>query len=423
MKTALLLSPHSDKQEKNLGFKPSLAKSKKKSGIQYDGDKHLVTIAPTGSGKGRCSIIPALLEYPGNVVVVDPKGENYAVTARRRREMGHKVVLLDPFNITGHPSDSFNLFDSIKLSKDDPYSECQLITSNLSGSGSMSSDRYWDDTASSLLAGIIAYLNHKHKDGSACVRQVVEFMFQDDLTYYIAVILDNEKDLPDFVRDSFIAHISIPSDRTRPCVDSTAHSYLNIFRSPLLIKSMEKSTFDLNDFIKGEPLDIYIVFPPDKMKSHQRVLVQWILTLIKATVSRRSIPEETTLFLLDETATLGTMDAMSNFLTLCRGYGVKMWLFFQDLQQIRQYYKDAYHTILNNAGVLQIFGIENHLNARELQEYTGIPAATFRTLPVNKQVLVVSGKDYIGADKYDYLNDEKFKKLFDDNPFYGKDGR
>ena len=159
------------------------------------------------------------------------------------------------------------------------------------------------------------------------------------------------------------------------------------------------------------------------MKSHQRVLVQWILTLIKATVSRRSIPEETTLFLLDETATLGTMDALSNFLTLCRGYGVKMWLFFQDLQQIRQYYKDAYHTILNNAGVLQIFGIENHLNARELQEYTGIPAATFRTLPVNKQVLVVSGKDYIGADKYDYLNDEKFKKLFDDNPFYGKDGR
>ncbi|MGB1288308.1 MAG: type IV secretory system conjugative DNA transfer family protein, partial [Aggregatilineales bacterium] len=59
--------------------------------IHYTGDSHLVTIAPTGAGKGRCAIIPNLLRYRGPVVVVDPKGENYAVTARTRREMGQKV--------------------------------------------------------------------------------------------------------------------------------------------------------------------------------------------------------------------------------------------------------------------------------------------------------------------------------------------
>ena len=67
------------------------------SPMTYADDPHLMTFAPTGSGKGRGIIIPTLLSYPGSVVVIDPKGENYKVTARRRREMGHQVVVLDPF--------------------------------------------------------------------------------------------------------------------------------------------------------------------------------------------------------------------------------------------------------------------------------------------------------------------------------------
>jgi type IV secretion system protein VirD4 len=69
--------------------------------ILHKGAGHLMTIASTGAGKGVGCIIPALLRHPGPVVVIDPKGENYAVTARARREMGQQVVLLDPFQITG----------------------------------------------------------------------------------------------------------------------------------------------------------------------------------------------------------------------------------------------------------------------------------------------------------------------------------
>jgi type IV secretion system protein VirD4 len=61
-------------------------------------DSHLMTIAPTGAGKGRDVIIPNLLSYEGSVVVFDPKGENYDVTHRYRRdELGHQIVVLDPF--------------------------------------------------------------------------------------------------------------------------------------------------------------------------------------------------------------------------------------------------------------------------------------------------------------------------------------
>jgi len=43
--------------------------------------KHVLTCAPTGSGKGIGCAIPNLLEYPGSVFCLDVKGENFAVTA------------------------------------------------------------------------------------------------------------------------------------------------------------------------------------------------------------------------------------------------------------------------------------------------------------------------------------------------------
>src|ERR1022692_4037120 len=61
--------------------------------------QHLLTIAPTRSGKGVSLIIPNLLNYRGAVLVVDPKGENAWVTAEYRRNvLGQKTVIVDPWD-------------------------------------------------------------------------------------------------------------------------------------------------------------------------------------------------------------------------------------------------------------------------------------------------------------------------------------
>ena len=82
--------------------------------ILMEPEGHLLTIAPTGAGKGVGCIIPALLRHEGPVIVIDPKGENVAVTARSRRERGERVVVLDPMGITSEPTSSFNPLDLIK---------------------------------------------------------------------------------------------------------------------------------------------------------------------------------------------------------------------------------------------------------------------------------------------------------------------
>ncbi|GER06692.1 hypothetical protein GCM10007972_13030 [Iodidimonas muriae] len=79
-------------------------------GLWFDGDGHLITVAASGAGKGVCSVIPNLLTWEGSVICNDPKGENAAVTAKRRREMGQEVHVHEPMGSARRPAMGLALF-------------------------------------------------------------------------------------------------------------------------------------------------------------------------------------------------------------------------------------------------------------------------------------------------------------------------
>lgn len=75
--------------------------------LRYAGPAHLLTMAPTRSGKGVGTLIPNLLTANRSVICIDPKGENARITGRARNRFG-PVHVLDPFGVTGLPSAAFN---------------------------------------------------------------------------------------------------------------------------------------------------------------------------------------------------------------------------------------------------------------------------------------------------------------------------
>src|SRR6185437_1173037 len=76
-------------------------------------DRHMFTIAGSRGGKGISVIIPNLLTFEGSILCIDPKGENAKITARRRRELGQDVFIVDPFHICGEKSDCLNPFETL----------------------------------------------------------------------------------------------------------------------------------------------------------------------------------------------------------------------------------------------------------------------------------------------------------------------
>src|SRR5208283_6167211 len=118
--------------------------------------RHVLTCAPTRSGKGIGCVIPHLLTYPGSVFCLDLKGENAAVTAARRVQLGNQVAVIDPFGVTGQPARSVNWFDWIDLSSPECVSEAAALADMLilpSGHES-----HWDDAARSFVQGLLLHV-------------------------------------------------------------------------------------------------------------------------------------------------------------------------------------------------------------------------------------------------------------------------
>src|SRR6202034_3656291 len=81
--------------------------------IVYQGERHLLLFGPNGTGKGTRFLIPNLLSIKDrSIVVIDPKGELAAVTAKFRSTISD-VVLLNPFNVLGLGSAGFNPLASL----------------------------------------------------------------------------------------------------------------------------------------------------------------------------------------------------------------------------------------------------------------------------------------------------------------------
>ena len=131
------------------------------------------------------------------------------------------------------------------------------------------------------------------------------------------------------------------------------------------------SSFSLHELVDGDPLSIYLVIPPEKLESHGNLLKVWLSIMIAALTNRRSRPEHPTLFIVDEAAQLGHMPQLRQAITLLRGYGVRVWSFWQDLSQIQGLYPHTWETILNNSRGQQYFGQVTRIGAEQTHAMTG----------------------------------------------------
>jgi type IV secretion system protein VirD4 len=402
-----------------MGFQAALSDGKQTSTLLVaPAEKHLITIAPTGAGKFRSVLAPELLTYPGPVVCVDIKGEAYAVTARRRREMGQRVVRLDPFEVVGPSSDSLNFFDLFQLPNADLETDAQMISSILAGGASVSKDPFWDISAGGLVSGLIVYLAHHRDRAQQVLTSLRELVYGDDTDHRLAVLLDTCKSMHPMARGEIAAYLMHPERDTRPSVLSTVRSYFKALFSQRVEATFAESTFSLTEIATSEPISIYLILPPNKLQSHNRLIRLWVMTLMSAITCRREIPQWPTLFLMDEAAQLGHFSPLVQAITLGRGYGVRVHSFWQDLSQLMTCYPTEWRTIINNCGVKQVFGQTDAFMAAGLDELFQVSIKSLIGMG-RKEQLLLRQQETVRATKLDYLKDRMFAGLFDPNPYYG----
>jgi type IV secretion system protein VirD4 len=413
--------------------------------FRYTG--HVLTVAPTGAGKGIGAVIPNLLEYPGSALVVDIKGENYAVTARARRAMGHEVFLIDPFNVTGETGHALNWMDM--LNPDDPnvVGEASALSEMLFIVNKNDEGNFWDDTAKGLLGGLMVHVAGLDDDErSICTVRDMITGSPESLDETIA-IMANSKTGFGLVAKAANAYLSL-HDKVRSDVLAALRRHTQFLDDPRIAEALRRSDFRLAD-IKAKPMTVYIVLPPNMIKAQSRFVRAFIGQTLSVLTTGTKKPEHNVGLFIDEFGQLGYMAAIEDAISLVRGYGVAFWLFIQDLSQLKGVYP-KWQTFLANSAK-QFFGTADLDTAKYISESLGQYTATYRTANQSshmikihegsggsseqvvarslltpdevmrlgdRPIVLIRGENPHLLGKINYLTDPEYEGLFDPNPYH-----
>lgn len=423
--------------------------------LRFEGEGHVLTVAPTRSGKGVSCVIPNLLDHPGSVLVTDPKGENYAVTARWRREIGQRVHAFDPFRVVGGDA-SYNPLELIDPESPEAVDEARMLADMIVLSEGQGGEQlFWNEEARAVLTGLILHVSANAPPELRTLSHVRTLLTlaPDSFAELLKDMQESTAAAGLIARSA--ARILQKADKERSGVISTAQSHTHFLDSTRMARVMGRSTLNLS-ILKSEPTSVYLILPSDRLEAYARWLRLMIACTLLAIARARGQPKERVLFLLDEFAHLGKMHPVQRDIGLAGGFGVTFWLIVQDLSQLRSTYGDTWPTFLANADVLQAFGTNDWDTAEYLSKMTG-EATIFvrsenqsrgvsrgkqsqrqqsaalsiseknrrlllpdevRRLPRDKELLFVKGGSPLLALRTNYRQDLEFAERSDPNPLY-----
>ena len=434
--------------------------------LRYDGPAHLLTLAPTRAGKGVGTIIPNLLSAKRSVLVIDPKGENTRITARARSGLG-PVHVFDPFGVTGLPTAACNPLDRLQRGSPDVGEDAAALAEALvMDPPGQVSEAHWNEEAKALLTGLILFAACHEEAGRRTLASVRE---------YLTLPPERLRALLELMQESAAAHGLIAraanrflgkADREAASVLSNAQRHTHFLDSPRITVALARSDLDFADLRRGI-ISVFLVLPPNRLDTHSRWLRLMVAQALQDIARDAERPQERhrppeaaseppgrpesartassgpVLFLLDEFAALGRLEPVERAMGLMAGYGIQLWPILQDLSQLKAIYGQRAGTFIANAGVQQVFGVNDFETAQWLSRMIGKETTSYQShsqrhgsddplttttnltgrdlltpdeimqMPAHLQLLRIQGQPVTLAYKLRYYADPEFKDLFD----------
>ena len=344
--------------------------------LRYDGAAHLLTIAPTRSGKGVGTIIPNLLTADRSVVCIDPKGENARVTLRARGALG-PVHCLDPFETSGRATARYNPLDRLDAQSLDLAEDAMTLADALVFDEN-ETEAHWNEEAKALISGLILYVvchdDASHRNLSS-VRDYLT-LAPDDFAALL-IVMQASEGAGGLIARAANRYLS-KSHREAAGVLSGAQRHTHFLDSPRIAAVVGGSDFAFAD-LKDEVVTVFLILPPDRLDTYARWLRLLVAQASNELARSSAKPPRPVLFLLDEFAALGRLQPIERAMGLMAGYGLQLWPILQDIHQLRSLYGKSAGTFLSNAGVLQAFGVNDYDTADMLSKTVGRETISYET--------------------------------------------
>lgn len=354
-----------------------------KQALTFNDDRHVCMLAGSRGGKGISFIIPNLLHWKGSAIIYDPAGENYRETYKYRSVvLGQKIVLLDPFGVTGDSSATWNPMAEIDF-RNDPQAidKCYMIADSLiiqSGN-----DPYWSESGKKLLAMVVAYVGADSLPEDCHLGMVRDLLHTSDLkTLWTAMA--RCKAFRGIVASYAEGNLN-RNEKELSSVVETVRTSLKWLDSEVMETFSAKSSFAMRD-LKREKASVYLVLPAGMGDTYK----MWLRLLFNAAfdgMQDMSIPKpkESVLFIMDEFPLLGRMERIKRAAGEAAKFGVKLFIIGQDKSQLQEHYGDQWETFIANSGLLIMFANNDLLTQQYLSERLGQHEVKKVSVTTNRQ--------------------------------------
>ncbi|QDT53857.1 Conjugal transfer protein TraG [Caulifigura coniformis] len=332
---------------------------------------HTAVFAPSGAGKGVSVIAHFMMTCADSIAVLDPKGEHARrFAAYREKEFGQPSFVIDPFHNFTDKSDSLNPLDLIDASSPVAIDDAAALAKDLVVRSPEEKEPYFNNSAETWLKALICLVVVYGGAYGSRSLQTVRALLSSPEHLQQAIKLMRESDAWGGMLARMGGQLEQFVDRERASVLTTAQQHTRFLDTPSIAAITQASTFDPAK-LKTEKMTVFLILPPEYLRSLSGLLRMWIGCLLRAVVKNGNGDESRVHFILDEAASLGSMEALDDALDKYRSYGVRLQFYYQSLGQLRKCFPEGQdQTLLSNTSQIY-FGVNDTSTADLVSQRLG----------------------------------------------------
>ena len=362
-----------------------------------------ITFGPPRSAKGATIALNLLSPdgrgFGGSTVTIDPLGELWCIAALRRRQMGRRVVLLDPFGVVRDHKRNFgethlpvttsacyNPLDFIRQEDELAVRDINVLLDALltpPRPGSLSSSQHFYLSARAIVAGYIAWVRFHEPPARRNLSRVYELLSMGaaERKEFCAKAVTKPKFAGGLAHMAMGRQAEVGPEEAGSNFTTIANQ-LAFLNYPELVSNTASSSFSPLVLADGKT-DLFVVAPEETLEHVRGWLRLWVV-LPNAVAGIKPLKRDL-LVIIDEMPRLGFLKPVMDAYIMSAGKGVHFWCFAQSIKALDSTWGEEHRkTLMELAEVVQILGFPrtDSKGAEELSSAIG--RATFEARTENR---------------------------------------
>lgn len=319
------------------------------------GRHSLLVVGPAHTGKTSGLTIPAVLEWPGPVVVATSKGHLIDQTIGWRSRSG-EVHVFDPAAVTRYHRSGWSVLagcgtwqGAIRSAADLAWASraaAGVPRSSASGGGGAGPAGQTDLWRSSMAMALAPYLFAAVSSGRS-IRTAVEWIGREERDEVLEILDGVDRVAARTHRTTFDG-----PDPDRTAFMRAMHQILSVYHDPVVAPSMDRHEIVPGELLDGGSHTLYLTAPEHDQARFRplcaAVMRQVLAAAFELSASQGGPLEEPLLVVFDDAVGVAPVDDLASLASTAGARGVQVISVFQDLGQVAGHYGDDVDRVVQN---------------------------------------------------------------------------